>query len=638
MDVEIVHCPTRTVDRSLAAPYTSDHVHQQNIFIEEVHEQVVHQIDETRQSEAIESVIVNDEPIAESTTIFNVEIDKLSLANRNLSDQLQSVRHQLSDNLNRVRDFEERVKLIPKLQLELSVEKAENRDLHLKLKALQNELEKKEQERQRAAEMARTKIDSATTTTETTTQIEHIRVKPFNAQRVCATSLESLNIRFPGSASPTELKAEAKVASQTKLSTQNVGCMTAKIVSRDVGVVTIPTQIPTRSIALNTDISAKNPFEEEKPKVIMRTVAVQSEHEARVRTKNVATATDREPSPPPPPKPETYSIGVLAKPNVQASSCMARPEVRSIGIDNIYQNVRTRSFGTDPIKQLIDPPKSIDSPISLKLLDAPKAQATPPVETDAKPTEKPKEYRSMGVQFSPSVSNKFSQCKEKVIEPPVKVPMRTESTDTSDLTLTIHRGVNTDATPPKRDRLTNTERIGTEEKYTNTSAKTKNTISFGTNTDFIESLKQTAQVESNEKTKDQLSDHQCHNCLAKIEIKQRTIIKNPKTPNIDIVVNKKENQAEQLHQASTTTTTTTTSKKTTETTTTETRNEEVDNLTQQSTDTQSRIPRPTALISPRSEKKFTRQNTYTIPNSPLSSSPHAEDTATAPCPAEAYLS
>lgn len=640
--VENVQYSTSSTERS-PAQYTqratSHNVHQQNVFTEEIHEEFLH-VTETKQSEPKQTFSNAD---AELTTFksdtFNVEIDKLSLANRGLSDQLQSVRNQLSDNLNRVRDFEERVKLIPKLQLELSVEKAENRDLHLKLRALENALEKKKQyERQLESELAKAKVDSTTTTTitETTVSTEHTP-KPFSPHRVCATSLESLNIRFsPNSCSSTESQKNATIQTQPPPSTQNVGCMTTKSVSRDVGTVTIPLQIPTRTMAINTDISERNPFVEIEKKPVMCSVSVQSDHEIPKRT--VATITDREPSPPPPV--QKYSVAVMAVPNVRTNSCMARPEIRSIGVDNIFQKNRTRSFGTDPIKHLDETVASstVDSPISLKLLDAKKALALLSEKEPPKPIEKPKEFRSVGVQQTPDVVNKYSQCKEKMVEPPPKIPTQTESTDTSDLTLHINRGVNTDAILPKKNRYTNTDQTLTEEKSTNTLSEKKTvTIHSATNTDSTESKNETAKQEINEM--ERLQEPKCYDCLAKIEIKQRTIIKNPnkKESNVNIKRAATTNIAEQTTTSKTVTESTTS---TTLKTTTESQNESMHSSTQ-STDIQSRIPRPTTLSSPRTDRKFTRQNTYTIPSSPsTSSSPspstfHADD---APCPAEAYLS
>lgn len=528
---------------------------------------------------------------------FCVEIDRLSLANRKLSDQLQSVRHQLSDNLNRVRDFEERIKLIPKLQLELSVEKAENRDMHIKVKALENALKTRERNDKITNEISKS-IEPTSPT------------KPFSTQRVCATSLESLNIRFSNTSSPVEThKGHESVSNQliSQPTTHNVGCMTTKLVSRDVGIVTTPIVVHTKAVAVNTNISGRNPFQDmiEKPK--MQNVSLQSDCELKIQTRSIATNTDLESIQ----KIEKKSIGVMATPNVTTSSCMACTESRSIGVDSIYQKSKTRSIGIDPIKEIIEnaSKKQNDSPISLKLLDNIQVKPIPMTEVLAEVKPKPKEFRTMGTQHSPHQSDKSSQCKELVAEPLPKIQSHAESTDTSDLTLFIHRAVNTEAPIPKKSRLTNTDRILTDEKSTNTRNDLKSVKSSGTNTDPYEILSKVMTDEIQSELAN-FSEHKCHNCLAKIEIKQRTIIKNP-------------NKSHSITNIASSTTTTD--------------HISSEDLVQQS-DSQTRIPRPTALISPRSEKKFTRQNTYTIQTAtPLPSFSTAVESVSA-CPAEIYLS
>lgn len=574
LDTETVHYATNNQSSVGELPTSSSSYteqHQPNSFFNEFHENIEHRITETT---AYKANIDNDSSLTPITNeIFHVEIDELSLANRNLSDQLQSVRSQLSDNLNRVRDFEERVKLIPKLQLELSVEKAENRDMHLKLKALENVLKKKEQNESRANQIS-------------TTEADIYKAKPFNApQRVCATSLESLNIRFSSSSSPIESKQLSRsVSSQTKSppSTHNVGSMTPKIISRDVGVTTIPVQTPTRTMAINTDISEKAPFQAIDKKPIMKNVSVQSDQELKPRTRTIATVTDREPIPPPIIK---HSIGIMAVPNVKTNYCMAKPEVRSTGVDNIYQKIQIRSIGTDAADTILE--KQVDSPVSLKLLDMPKTNIVPLDEVTATQGAKLKEFRSLGIQNSPNVSDKFIQCME--IKPSPKLQTHTESTDTNDLTILIHRGSNTDNLIPKRDCLTNTDRIVTEERSTNTTIDKNNTKHFGTNTDFDE---------------DKINEfeHKCHNCLAKIEIKQRTIIKNPNKNQSVSNIASSSSMMEEIH------------------------SDELLNALQQS--------HLQSQMGPRSEKKFTRQNTYTITSPPIES----HRNITTPCPAEAYLS
>lgn len=401
--------PTNSNDRSLeqyVQQTTSHDIHTQDIVTEEIHKEYVHQSTETNHSDANHMISSNKRVKQLKTDIYNIQIDKLSLDNRNLCDQLQSVRNQLSDNLNRVRDFEERVKLIPKLQLQLSVEKAENRDLHLKLKALENTVEK-QHENKTLTEQSNTKVNSSTNTEMTISALGG----PFNPHRVCATSLESLNIRFsPNSSSsyePPKSYTSPMVPIQT--STQNVGCMTTTIFSRDVGIVTVPVQISTRNMAINTDISEKNPFEGTQTKPVMKSVGVQGDYENNVEKRTVATITDPQLSSP---SIKKCSVSIMAVPNVQTIFCMAKPEVRSVGVDNIFQKRRLRSFGTDPIKHLVEQvpfAKFPDSPISLKLLDVPLASIC---EKDSKFIEAFKEFRSIGIQESPSVSSKLSQCKK----------------------------------------------------------------------------------------------------------------------------------------------------------------------------------------------------------------------------------
>lgn len=555
----------------------------ENISIEEFHEAAANIVSNERENQS-NQFRVSSEPsnVADTSETFCVEIDRLSLANRKLSDQLQSVRHQLTDNLNRVREFEERIKLIPKLQLELSVEKAENRDMHIKVKALENALKTKDRDdTSKTIELASPTID------------EPFKTKPFNTQRVCATSLERLNIRFSNTSSPVESqKGHETISNQP--TTHNIGCMTTKLVSRDVGVVTTP--INAKAIAVNTIISGQNPFENtvEKPK--SRNAGVQSDCAQKVQTKSIATITDSEPIQ----KISTKSVGVMAQPDVTTNSCMARSDTRSIGIDNIYQKTRTRTIGIDPINEIAEQyaTKRNDLPISLKLLDNIQTNPIPMHEVEglAEVKSKPKEFRTMGVQHSPCQSDKSSQCKKNVAEPLPIIQSRTESTDTSDLTLHIHRAVNTEAPVLKKSRFTNTDRFSTNDKSTNTRNDfNKSLKNSETNTEPLES---SANAMTDELAN--FNEHKCHNCLAKIEIKQRTIIKNP-------------NKSHKTEQPS------------------------IEDLAQQ-TDSQTRIPRPTALTSPRSGKKITRQNTYTIQTSVPLATPPTTDEPTAPCPAEIYLS
>lgn len=532
---------------------------------------------------------------------------------------------------------------IPRLQHELTAEKAENRDLHTKLKHMEEIV----------AKMKREKLLSPVAPAPPPVKVEAATspLKPFSPQRVCAMSLESLNFRFPNTSSPTNSvqsnpslslnnfsSASVASASQSQASgahlQRNVGCMTQSTLTRDIGIVTTtPEKKLTRSTASNTDNI-------QVPSIVVHNVGLQChiQDDAKKQYRNASTSTLRPVSPPPaPPTPRTptiaiatHSIGIMAVPKVRNSQCMARPDTKSVGTENIYQKIRTRNHGTDPIVELTEPnnsPKSDATPfasISLKSLDLlSSASVVPPIVVDEKPSEVIK-TTSIGVQHVPNVLSTASQCIERPATPPPpppaplppRVSTETASTDTCDLLLFRHRAVNTDAPAAKRDRPTNTEPIRTMDESTNTvvvaaptTTYAKSTNDVGTNPDRNASSGDV----------DVAALHQCHNCLAKVEIKQQTIISNKHT--------KLEQHRMNVVSPAVSTVVV------------------VDDVQSKDADISSRIPRPTALISPRPDRKFNRQNTYTVP-SPVTLSPpsHASPVAPAPsatnvvqCPAEAYL-
>lgn len=547
-------------------------------------------------------------------------------------DKMNKMQKQLDESLCRMNDLQHQISEIPRLQQELSTEKAENRDLHTKLKHMEEIVAKMKREKLLSPPVVPppppAKVEASTSP-----------LKPFSPQRVCAMSLESLNFRFPNTSSPTNSVQSNPSLSLNNFSNasvvsvshsqasgahlqRNVACMTQSTLTRDIGIVTTsPEKKLTRSIASNTDaIQAQV--------IAIHSVGIQCliQDDTKKQYRNASTSTQqRSVSPPPTPIPSapiavvTHSIGIMAVPKVRNSQCMARPEVKSFGTENIYQKIRSRNHGSDPIFELIElnnstkPESTSFASISLKSLDLlSSASVMAPIVAD-KPS-KVIQMVSIGVQHVPNVLSTGSQCVERAATPPPapippKVSTESTSTDTSDLLLFRHRAVNTDAPVAKRDRPTNTEPIRTTDESTNTmNTNVKSTNDIGTNPDRIASVGDDAL-------------HQCHNCLAKIEIKQQTIISNKNT------------KLEQQHRMNVSPAV------------------PADDAQSKETDLTSRIPRPTALISPRPDRKFNRQNTYTVP-SPVNLSPsHASPVATAvltaaatppaanivQCPAEAYL-
>lgn len=588
--------------------------------------------------------------------------------------QLQTVQDELARNQLQMRELEERLKQIPRLRTELAGERTEKQSLKMKLRELEEKLQKSEQN-------IRVQLDDSTSPSPVQRSSlkssipikgfeESLSTKLFSTQRVCATSLESLNFRFNNDSSPTfsivslgSMHSNGNANQKSFRSLKDSGCMTNASITRDVGTGTINQVLPkTRSTTTNTaakysinetelfteqDVCAriaiaiatsKREEASQKPTECLYTEAelrsgieqAVQRHEAELtkkrlqnrstvgvqctpaatQTRHMGTITDRSKTPPSPPSCIQHSVGVMAVVDTRNMYCMAKPETKSVSLDNMAVSIKFRSTGTNPIAHLAEAPAerrsvSMDrtgGSISLKLLDMMGSTGSLPDDKDHTDAAKaigvdvsvqcslllPNEVvfspplvqqHSVAVQHSPRKVHKYSQClpqKNKSpmsllpaeTPPTVKKNYRTESTDTRDLIRYQDSCNNTDASPKKRDRLTNTDRICTVNEATNT--VTHKTIDHGTNPDPPQQtvvLKQEPFVTMTNTacgTDDAQLTKNCTTCLAKIEIKQQTTIKNP-------------NKLEEV--------------------------QHIDS---------SRIPRPTALISPRAERKFTRQNTYTI--------------------------
>lgn len=474
-------------------------------------------------------------------------------------DKIVLIQRELEKSLHRIRLLERETRSIPKLQTDLDREKADNRELVSKLRSLELALQ-----REKEKELEREKSAS----------------KPFSSQRVSAVSLENLNF----STHLTRLSAARKSGELAPLpvSKREIGCMTQSPLRRDIGI-----QSETKA----------EPIEPRKPLSV--SVGVQSEAEKKIPRRHVATSTDAVA------KPTTRSIGVAAAPMTREKSCAASPDVRTVGTENIFEKIRTRNASTEPMTDAaVAEPMAALSLKSLGALSAEKSKYA---------------TSSTGSQTSrTNTATKSCQCDS------VQPQRQIASTDTSDLIIKMHRGVATDFRETlKFDRTTNTERTLLSEKATNTAAVAEKVL-VHTATEPLSVAKQTADsatecsqtfeeivseavememkrleskrkqetVETTSTKTETETKHQCNNCLAKIEIKQQTIIKNPKTMHVQ--------QAKDESAAA-------------------------------KDDASSRIPRPTALISPRPERHFIRQDTYTLPLPTIGAEPAFQ------CPVEALL-
>lgn len=594
--------------------------------------------------------------------------------------QLKLVKDELARCMSRTRDLEERIKQIPKLRTELANERSEKQALHAKLREFEvKQLKKSEQTVGVQVDTPSTPTQQRTSAIKTSTPIkseERLSTKLFSTQRVCATSLESLNFRFANDSSPTfsnlslgSGSVPSPTAKVSRPALKDSGCMTNASITRDVGTVTNQQPSPkTRCIATSTaskyGVNETELFTEQdvRDRIAKAIEGVRSEetttkevlftesqlqaqikdalarHE-QVRLKNttsvgvqcvatakqtrhIGTITDRPKTPPPPPPSIQHSVGIMAVVDTRNAYSTAKPDSKSIGLDNLATSIKTRSTGINPIEEFVEADRrrspSVDrhdgasASISLKQLDNVLMKSTTSLASEAAPTKDigvdasvqcllltpedipaplpPVQRQSIAIQHSPRQMHRSSQCipvKEKTPPPPppppivdaVKKHYRTEATDTRDLIRLHDTSINTDAPPKKRDRMINTDRVCTVNEATNTVPR--KTIDHGTSTDPTPQATQVpvkqerltkkttstvaCSTETTESAAVLAAAKSCNTCLAKIEIKQQTTIKNPN----------KVDDGQQL-------------------------------------DASSRIPRPTALISPRPERKFQRQNTYTI--------------------------
>lgn len=446
---------------------------------------------------------------------------------------------------------------------------------------------------------------------ETTKQItEELYVKrnssPFNPQRVCAMSLDSLKLRYQNSSSPKTLmdtSGNSNASNEYVISTKStpipstvhsqrdVGCMAYTPLLRSIGTLTTPNiEKEVKTVSTNTTeleekivkvqqgqqtdqrLFTQEELQNEISKCLEKyksqqqrskqlnscTVGTQSDLDNK-KYRSVTTITDPIHTP-------SHSVGIMAKPDTSNRQSMTAIESKSIETnteDFLNTAIISRSVG-----ELSTQSDLGEHPISLRSLDKFKCTSTQCMLLKDEPAkQKPVTAHSVGLQYSPKVSTKSIQCTEKKKEP----RSMSESTDTKDLILLIHRSMNTDAKPKTHDRLTNTDKDlfakKTKEIGINCDPP-KKTIDIGVNCD--PPIQEQKVEEFNNKLTESVSSTDSGNtCIAKVEIKQRTVISN---------LNKNDDE--------------------------------------QQTDSQTRIPRPMALISPRPERKFQRQNTYTIPSPP----------------------
>lgn len=435
--------------------------------------------------------------------------------------------------------------------------------------------------------------------------------KPFHPQRHSPISLDSLNVKLqpPFSASPNSTVNKPTNTSQSPpchptTQKRDVSQMTTAVLTRDIGITT--NQLKTRTTAVNTD--QKHYTKQELQAAIDLTIEKQQLEQLQIKQAQqqnlISVGTQMHPVTIPSKQTistcqqtqiESQSVAIQTRANQKSIEISCHPETRSIGIsDNttIEEICRKcsgkkRTIGCGPDEE--------PSLISLKLMDAttPKRSLTFSLGDGEKLNIARK---SIGTQYSVIVPKKIDsftqhiapimkdkQCQQSVLA------MTNQHTDTLGL---LERKNRACATEPiqevkKLNAESNTESRRTESVSTNTNAPLKQ-LDHSTNTVRIQSKDVACGVAVKPHILISCADNYCDTCkdtimhLAKGFTKGSNGGGNGGLAGVPIAET-------------------------------------------------SRIPRPTTLMSPRTERKFMRQNTYTLPSS--DESPIEQQV----CPAEMFL-
>lgn len=503
---------------------------------------------------------------------------------------LQNIREQMALSLKRMQDLEEQVKMVPVLQQQLLILKKEKEQLQQKVK---------EEDTRRTDRVLSTK-----STTTTTTPLNN---NPFHSQRHSPISLDSLNARLQppystssqsstGKSSPSQ-SSEATTAPIQK---RDASQMTTVCLTREIGITT--NQIQTRATAVNTD--QKSYTKQELQAAIDLTIEKQRLEQSHAQQKKlISVGTQMQPVTIPQKQTvstsqqtqnESQTISTQTRANQKSVEISCHPQTRSIGISDHSTievlcrtcSIEKRTIGCGPDEE--------PSMISLKLMDAatPKRSLTFSLGDGEKLNILRK---SIGTQYSfvgPTKIDSSTQhlaplMRDKQCQQCGPI-MLNQMNDTNGLIKIKNQGCATDPIQQikKFNAESNTEPQQLESVATNTNPPLK-LLDHSTNTIKIH-LKDAA---CGGIVKPHISiscaDNYCDSCKDSIMNLAKGFTKNANGSSVSASV---------LPIAET-----------------------------------SRIPRPMTLMSPRTERKFLRQNTYTVPSNDVS--PIEQQM----CPAEMFL-
>lgn len=422
--------------------------------------------------------------------------------------------------------------------------------------------------------------------------------KPFQAQRHSPISLDSLNARLQSPYSTTNKSSPPQSTNPTPIppiQKRDASQMTTMSLTREIGITT--NQVKTRTTAVNTD--QKSYTKQELQAAIDLTIEKQQLEQLQAqKKKQISVGTQMQPVVIPPKQTasisqqtqiESQSIAIQTRADQKSVEISCHPQTRSIGISDHTTikevcsvcSIEKHSIGCGPDEE--------PSLISLKLMDVPPPKRS--LTFSLGDGEKLNISRkTIGTQYSFVGPTKIDSSTQHVA-PILRDKQCQQSgpitnnqiTDTNGLIALKNKGCATDPIQQvkKYNAESNTEPRQLESVSTNTNPPLK-LLDHGTNTIKI----QLKEVACGATVKPHISiscaDNYCDTCkdtimhLAKGFTKS-TICVTPPSPET------------------------------------------------------SRIPRPMALMSPRTERKFVRQNTYTVPSSDASLIEQQM------CPAEMFL-
>lgn len=435
--------------------------------------------------------------------------------------------------------------------------------------------------------------------------------KPFHSQRHSPISLDSLNARLqPPFSPPSQSTISKSSPPQTTEAThtppnppiqkRDASQMTTVSLTREIGITT--NQVKTRTTSVNTD--QKSYTKEELQAAIDLTIEKQQREQFHAQQKKlISVGTQMHPVTIPQKQTtstsqqtqiESHSIAIQTRTNQKSVEISCHPQTRSIGTsDHTTIKEKCRTCSTEKHTIACGPDEE-PSPISLKLMDsAPFKRSLTFSLGDGEKLNISR--RSIGTQYSVVGPPKID-CSTQHVAPVMRDKqcqqsgpnMNNQITDTNGLIALKSQGCATDPIQQikKFNAECNTESRKLESVSTNTNPPSK-LLDHSTNTVKVNSKDAACGGSVKPHISISCADNYCDTCKDTIMHLAKGFTKNTNgasvgTPPLPLP----------------------------ETT---------------------RIPRPMALMSPRTERKFVRQNTYTVPSNEVS--PIEQQI----CPAEMFL-